>query len=140
MLSGEYIHTLDAKNRLFIPAKHREELGSVFVVVRSIRGNCLKVFSMSEWEKFVAPIKALPRKTSEDTLRFLNRNAAQVSPDSQGRILLPPGLVEHAQIVRGAVVVGCGDYSEIWSEELYARQIEEEDQEAIRLALEECGL
>lgn len=140
MLSGEYIHTLDAKNRLFIPAKHREELGSVFVVVRSIRGNCLKVFSMSEWEKFVAPIKALPRKTSEDTLRFLNRNAAQVSPDSQGRILLPPGLVEHAQIVKGAVVVGCGDYSEIWSEELYARQIEEEDQEAIRLALEECGL
>lgn len=140
MLSGEYIHTLDAKNRLFIPAKHREELGSVFVVVRSIRGNCLKVFSMSEWEKFVAPIKALPRKTSEDTLRFLNRNAAQVSPDSQGRILLPSGLVEHAQITKGAVVVGCGDYSEIWSEELYAKQIEDEDQEAIRIALEECGL
>ena len=140
MLSGEYTHTLDAKNRLFIPAKHREELGSVFVVVRSIRGNCLKVFSMTEWEKFVAPIKALPRKTSEDTLRFLNRNAAQVSPDSQGRILLPVGLVEHAQITKGAVVVGCGDYSEIWSEELYAKQIEEEDQEAIRIALEECGL
>ena len=140
MLSGEFNHSLDAKNRMFIPAKHREALGSSFMVVRSIRGNCIKVYSMEEWENFLTPIKQLPRKTAEDTFRFLHRNAAQVTPDSQGRILLPQGLVDHAQIVKGAVVVGCGDYAEIWSEELYAATVEAEDQEAIREALEACGL
>ncbi len=140
MLSGEFKHTLDPKNRLFIPSKHRDELGLSFVVVRSIRGNCLKVFSMTEWEKYIAPIKELPRKISEDTLRYLNRNATQAVPDAQGRIVLPAGLVEHAQITKGAVIVGCGDYAEIWSEELYDKTVEEEDKEAIREALEACGL
>ncbi len=140
MLSGEYNHSVDAKNRMFIPAKYREELGSVFVIFRSIRDNYIKMMSMNEWENFVAPIKALPRKTSEDTLRFLNRNASQVTPDSQGRILIPASLLAHAQITKDAVVVGCGDYAEIWSAELYNVSVENEDQDAIRAALEECGL
>lgn len=140
MLSGEYKHTLDAKNRIFIPAKHREELGAKFVVARNIRGNYLRVYSEPEWEKFIEPIKKLDRKLCEDTLRFLNRNAESVSPDAQGRIVLPQGLVEHAKIIKGAVIVGCGSYDEIWAEELYSEAIENEDQEAIRAALEACGL
>ena len=140
MFTGEHYHTLDSKNRIAMPAKLREELGESFMIARSIRGNCIKVYSMEEWENFLTPIKQLPRKTAEDTFRFLHRNAAQVTPDSQGRILLPQGLVDHAQIVKGAVVVGCGDYAEIWSEELYAATVEAEDQEAIREALEACGL
>lgn len=140
MFTGEFEHTLDSKNRIFIPAKHREELGENFIVVRSIRGKCIKVYSMTEWENFLEPIKALPRKTSEETLRFLHRNAAQVSPDSQGRILLPAGLVEYAEIRKTAFVVGCGSYAEIWSKENYNITVDEEDQEAIKLALEEVGL
>ena len=140
MFTGEFNHTLDSKNRLFIPAKHREELGEDFMVVRSIRENCIKVYSLAEWENFLKPIMELPRKTGEATLRFLHRNAAKVSPDSQGRILLPSGLIEYAQITKGAVVVGCGNYAEIWSEENYNEAVEAEDQEAIKLALEEAGL
>ena len=140
MFTGEFNHTLDSKNRLFIPAKHREELGETFMVVRSIRENCIKVYSLEEWDAFLKPIMELPRKTSEVTLRFLHRNAAQVSPDSQGRILLPTGLVEYAQIGKNAVVVGCGSYAEIWAEENYNKAVDDEDQEAIKLALEEAGL
>ena len=140
MLFGEFNHSIDAKNRMFIPAKYREELGATFVIFRSIRDNYIKVMSMNEWENFVAPIKALPRKNSEETLRYLNRNAAQVSPDAQGRILIPQGLIDHAQILKNAVVVGCGDYAEIWAEELYNTSVEAEDQSAIRDALEACGL
>ncbi len=140
MLSGEYNHSIDSKNRMFIPAKYREELGGVFVIFRSIRDNYLKMMSMNEWENYVAPIKALPRKTSEEALRYLNRTAAQVSPDSQGRILIPTALLECAQIQKDAVVVGCGDYAEIWAAEIYNKVVEEEDQEAIRAALEACGL
>ena len=140
MLSGEFNHAIDPKNRLFIPAKHREELGETFMVVRSIRENCIKVYSMEEWDNFLKPIMELPRKTSEATLRFLHRNATQVTPDSQGRILLSAGLVEHAQIIKNAVVVGCGSYAEIWSEENYLASVESEDIDALRAALEEAGL
>ena len=95
---------------------------------------------MAEWDNFLKPIMELPRKTSEATLRFLHRNASQVTPDSQGRILLPTGLVEHAEIKKNAVIVGCGSYAEIWSEENYNKSIEAEDIDAIRMALEEAGL
>ncbi len=140
MLSGEFRHSLDPKNRLFIPAKHREELGETFMVARSIRDECLKVYSMSEWEKYIEPILKMDRKDSEIILRTLHRNAAQVSPDSQGRILLPTSLIEHAKITKGAVVVGCGNYDEIWAEEVYAENVENEDLEGMRAVLESFGL
>ena len=140
MLSGEFRHCLDPKNRLFIPAKHREELGETFMVVRSIRENCLQVYSSEEWESYIAPIRKMERKDSEKILRMLHRNAAQVSPDTQGRIVLPPSLIQHASIVKGAVVVGCGAYAEIWAEEVYDSKLEEEDLDDIRATLESFGL
>ena len=141
MLSGEFNHTLDPKKRLFIPAKHREELGESFMISRSIRDNCLKVYSLAEWESYVDAIRnKMDKKDSEKALRYLHRTAAQVSPDAQGRIVLPSSLIEHAKIVKGAVVVGCGTYAEIWEEEEYIRAVEEEDDDDIRASLEAFGL
>ncbi len=140
MLSGEFKHTLDPKKRLFIPAKHREELGESFMIARSIRDNCLKVYSMSEWDKYIEPILKMDRKDSEVILRTLHRNAAQVTPDAQGRIVLPVSLIEHAKINKGAVVVGCGTYAEIWSEEEYFANVEGENFEEIRATHEMFGL
>lgn len=140
MLSGEFKHAVDPKKRLFIPAKHREELGESFMIARSIRDNCLKVYSMTEWEKYIEPILRMDRKDSELILRTLHRNAVQVSPDAQGRIILPVALMEHANITKGAVVVGCGTYAEIWSEEEYSLTVEEENLEDIRATLESFGL
>ena len=140
MLSGEFKHTLDPKKRLFIPAKHREELGESFMVARSIRDNCLKVYSMEEWDKYIEPILKMDRKDSEVILRTLHRNAAQVSPDAQGRIILPVSLIEHAKIVKGAVVVGCGTYAEIWAEEEYELTLESENLDDIKSVLESFGL
>ena len=57
MLTGEYRHSVDPKNRLFIPAKHREELGPSFMIVKDVRGPRLKVFSMEAWEAYIAPIR-----------------------------------------------------------------------------------
>jgi MraZ protein len=140
MLSGEFRHSIDPKNRLFIPAKHREELGDTFMVVRSIRENCLQVYSSEEWESYIAPIRKMERRDSERILRTLHRNAAQVSPDSQGRIVLPVSLIEHAKIVKGAVVVGCGTYAEIWSEELYSAMKQNVDLTKLIDELEALGL
>ena len=126
MLSGEFRHCLDPKNRLFIPAKHREELGETFMVVRSIRDNCLQVYSSAEWESYIAPIRKMERKDSEIILRTLHRNAAQVSPDSQGRIVLSANLMEYAGITKNAVIVGCVNTAEVWADENDQAAIEEE--------------
>lgn len=140
MLSGEFKHNIDTKNRLFIPAKHREELGETFMVAKSVRENCLKVYSLEEWERYIEPIVKMERKNSEAILRALHRNAAQVSPDAQGRIVLPVALISYAEIEKGAVVVGCGKYAEIWSEEAYEAMVGGEDMADMKELLESYGL
>ena len=140
MLSGEYKHGLDAKNRLFIPSKHREELGESFVVAKSIREKCLRVYSMKEWEAYIRPIEGLDGKDKERIVRALSRNAAQVVPDSQGRVVLTPDLIKYAEIDKNAYIVGCGRYSEIWAEANYEAMIAEEDLSDMRELLESYGL
>lgn len=140
MLGGEYNHSMDAKNRIFIPAKMREELGSEFVIAKSIREKCLKIYSKENWEAYVAPLMEQSRKLSEKVIRFLHTSMTQVSPDAQGRVVLPPELAGFAEINRGVVVVGCYRYAEIWSEENYRKMKEEEDIEALREELESLGL
>ena len=140
MFTGEYEHIVDSKNRIFVPVKFREELGETFIVARDIRKSILKVCSLVEWERYLAPIKAQERRIAEEALRYLHRNAAQVSPDSQGRILIPASLLGYAEIEREAIFVGCSDYCEIWSAEKYKAEVSAEDPEDIREKLERLGL
>lgn len=140
MFTGEFEHNVDSKNRIFVPAKFREELGESFMVVRDIRGPVLKLYSHEGWQEYLAPIKAQERRIAERALRYLHRNAAQVSPDSQGRIVLPASLLEYAEIEKEAVVVGCSDYCEMWSLKNYRAEIESEDADEIRAELERLGL
>ena len=98
MFTGEYTHSVDAKKRIFVPARFREELGETFVVARDIRGEILKVFSLEGWQNYIAPIMNQERKLSEKAMRYLHRNALQVSPDVQGRILLTKELLDYAKI------------------------------------------
>lgn len=140
MFTGEFEHSIDSKKRIFVPAKFREELGETFMVVRDIRGPILKMYSLEAWQEYLAPIKAQERKIAEKALRYLHRNAAQVSPDTQGRIVLTSSLLAYAEIEKEAMVVGCSDYCEIWSLENYRAEIESEDAEEIRDELERLGL
>ena len=127
MLSGDFKHVLDSKNRIFIPAGFRDDLGEAFIVTRSFRGNFLCFYSRKAWEEYIAPLKAAPRKTSEDTLRFLYRTAAEVTPDAQGRILLPKELINYAGITKNIVFVGVGNRIEIWAEEIWDKENSDDD-------------
>ena len=140
MFTGEYEHSVDSKNRIFVPAKFRDELGESFIVSRDMRGARLKIFSLAGWEAYIAPIKEQERKISEKALRYLHRNAVQVSPDSQGRIVLTRELLAYAEIEKNAVVVGCSDYAEIWSAENWRTELGGESAEEIRAELERFGL
>ncbi|MBQ9802789.1 MAG: hypothetical protein IJW51_06950 [Clostridia bacterium] len=148
MLFGEYRHSLDAKNRVSVPAKLRDELGENFVIARSLRGKCLRFYSAAAWEEYVKPIKEMARKNSEDIFWYLYHDAAQVTPDSLGRVLIPNSLLEFAGVAlkaeegatRTLAIVGCGDFGEIWLEQNYDARVASIDLDAIRRALEESGL
>ena len=140
MFTGEFEHSVDSKNRIFVPAKFRDELGESFIVSRDLRGARLKIFSLEGWQDYIAPILEQERKISEKAMRYLHRNAVQVSPDSQGRILLTRELLAYAEIEKSAVIVGCSTYAEIWSIENWKAELESESTEDIRLELERFGL
>ncbi len=131
MLTGEYRHSIDPKNRLFIPAKQREELGSSFMIVRDLRGPRLRIYSLEEWEAFIAPIRQQKRAVAEPTMRFLHRDAILAEPDSQGRVVLTPALVKYAEITKEVAIVGCGDFAEIWAAESYEAEMANEDPAAL---------
>lgn len=115
---GEYQHTLDAKGRLIIPAKFREELGQGAVLTRGL-DNCLFLFPAPEWESLETKLKTLPLTKSDarQFVRFLFSGATECEIDKQGRISIPPNLREFAVINKDAVVIGVSSRIEIWSTE-----------------------
>ena len=105
MFVGEYKHTIDEKNRIFIPSRLRSELGERFMVTKGF-DRCLFVFPMAKWEAFAAKIAALPMvKNRRERLYFFS-NAAECTLDSQGRVTVSPLLKEFAGIVKDVTVVG----------------------------------
>ncbi len=99
MLMGEYEHSVDAKGRLFVPAKLRSELGKTFVITKGVDG-CIDVYPMDAWDRLQQSFaqQTLPKKKARDVSRFLFGNSMEVEPDKQGRILLPQTLRKFAQI------------------------------------------
>lgn len=126
MFMGEYRHSLDAKNRMIIPAKFRDELGNTFVVTKGLDG-CLTVYTSSQWTKIIEQLEKLPttKKEARQYVRYLTSKASECELDGQGRIQLPQVLVSAADIKKKCVVVGAADHVEIWSEERWNAYEEE---------------
>lgn len=99
MLIGEYEHSLDAKGRLIMPAKLRDDMGEKFILTTGLDG-CLFGFSMSEWEKFEDKLKALPitNKNARNFVRFFLSGATECELDKQGRFLIAGKLREVAKL------------------------------------------
>jgi len=114
-MTGVYRHTMDAKGRLFIPSKLREELGDVFYVTLSME-KCLTAYSEDSWGRFMEKIKAMPR-VKQIKMRPLFSHAAKCELDTQGRILLPQALRDFAGITKNVAVVGAGECAEFWDED-----------------------
>ena len=140
MLCGTYHYNIDPKGRLNFPAKLREDLGSSFMLTCSVVDCCLVVYSMSEWEKLVAKVESLPMGKSRAVRRRLFANAQEVSPDKQGRILIPQELMTYAHLSKEATVLGISNYCEIWDDGLLEQQMNENDQQMLAETVEELGL
>ena len=91
-MTGTYEHSIDAKGRLFIPAKLREELGVSFYLAMGI-DTCLAIYPQATWDKFTEKFASLPM-TQSKVMRPLFANAVKCELDSQGRIVIPQKLRE----------------------------------------------
>ena len=117
-MTGTYEHTIDAKGRIFIPSRLREELGDVFHVTISSE-KCLSAYSNESWERITEKTKAMP-KAKQAKIRPLFSHAAKCELDGQGRILLTQKLRDFAGLDKNVTVVGAGECVEFWDSDTWA--------------------
>ena len=121
MFSGESVHTLDPKHRVFVPKRFQEALGrdaegqQMAILTRGFE-QCLFLFSEQGFAKVLERLQTQP--FGGETLRKMQRLFfANVHPsllDGSGRLLLPEKLRRYAGIEREVVMVGVADRAEIW--------------------------
>ncbi len=144
MLIGEYIHAIDEKNRVSLPAKFRKELGKKVIIAPGL-DKCLFVFTLNEWEKVSERLSSSETDLSflsadkRSFNRFMFGRAAEAEVDSIGRILIPDFLKEKAGLTDKAAVVGVKDRVEIWNHKQWLTYREKAEREADQLAEKLAG-
>ena len=139
-VKGEYKHSIDAKGRLAMPAKLREELGERFTVTKGLDG-CLSVYPEKEWEALEDRIRGLGNgEKARRVKRYYFANAFDAQLDAQGRILIPPALRDHAGLVKEVSILGSDPYVEIWDTEAWRRECAKMSNDEIAQAMEKLGI
>jgi MraZ protein len=122
MLRGATKVTLDAKGRLAIPVRYRDQLmtrAEGRLVGTVDRDYCLLIYPLPDWEEIERKLTRLPalNKQSRRLQRLMLGHATEFEMDSHGRILLTRELREFAGLDRQAMLIGQGNKFELWSEE-----------------------
>ena len=141
MLIGEYEHTLDAKGRLIMPSKLREDIGEKFIITKGLDG-CLFAFSIEEWKKFEEKLRTLPisNKDARNFSRFFFAGAIDCEIDKQGRFLISSNLREFAGLEKEVIIVGMDARLEIWSKEKWIKFDEDISADEIAEKMEMLGI
>ncbi len=123
MFLGEFRHSVDEKGRLTVPARYRQLLAGGGYVTQGLDQNVMV------WQKeaFEAVARKLTQQSFTDPVvrefsRIFMASAQGVEPDGSGRILVPGFLREKQGLEGETVVIGMGDYFEIWSPAAWAAQ------------------
>lgn len=139
-LCGTYKHTIDKKNRMFLPAKIRANIGEKFIVAKSLSAKCIALYPEEVWQEFEDALKALPKVTGEPIRRKVFSAMEEITPDEKGRILLPQELCEYAELDKNIVVIGVDDHAEVWSEANRALETEKENSPELLAQIAALGL
>ncbi|MGO2638479.1 division/cell wall cluster transcriptional repressor MraZ [Enterococcus viikkiensis] len=117
MFMGEFQHNIDAKGRLIVPSKLREQLGEKFVVTRGMDG-CLFGYPLVEWNHLETKLNEMPlsKKDARAFVRFFYSAATECEIDKQGRINIPVSLRNHALLEKECVIIGVANRIEIWDQ------------------------
>ena len=140
---GKYPAKLDDKNRLFVPAKLRSELGEAFFVTLGVNcgHRCLTAYTAPDWQTLQDNYNALPISQRGAATSLIFINAAECTPDKQFRFMLTQNLLDYAGICRDVVIVGRAGQAEIWDAGEYAAfEAENLTPEKLLASLEAIGL
>ena len=139
MLIGEYIHTIDEKNRMSLPVKFRKEMGKKIIITPGL-GQCLFIFTLKEWAKVSKRLSSSDSDLSflkadqRSFNRFMFGRAAEVELDTIGRILIPDVLKDRIKLKDKAVIVGVQDRVEIWNDKTWSENKDVVEKQAAQLA------
>jgi MraZ protein len=139
---GLYEYTLDAKNRLTIPAKFRAALSGGVILAKSLE-TCVSIWTVDGWEQFTE--KAIGSRDpfspeARDLQRYFHAGSFDAQLDSAGRIMLPPPLIRSAQLRKEVTVVGNYTTIEVWDRETwqeYERDVDASAPETARRLAEQ---
>jgi len=139
MLIGEYIHTIDEKNRVSMPVKFRKEMGKKIIITPGL-DSCLFIFTIKEWAKVSKKLSdsgadlSFLKADQRSFNRYMFGRAAEVEIDSIGRILIPDFLKERIGLKDKAAIIGVEDRVEVWNERAWSQQKEIVEKQAEQLA------
>lgn len=123
MLIGSYRHSIDAKKRMRIPSKFKNELGTDCIITKGNNKN-LFIFSQEQFSGLYEKMVNLPlfdEEAQKPVRKFLS-SAFEAEEDGQGRVLLSKELIAFAGITKNIVFVGVGNRVEIWAEEVWDKE------------------
>lgn len=131
MFRGIHSINMDAKGRMSVPARFRDQLlsvcgGQVVVTIDPNTKN-LALYPLPRWEEIQAKIEALPsiNPQARRLQQLFIGHASDLDMDGNGRILLPPMLRRYAELEKGLVLLGQGQKIEIWAEALWETRFED---------------
>jgi MraZ protein len=121
---GTFDYTLDAKNRLTVPAKFRTALADGVVLAKGVEA-CVELWRRDDFGAYTAAVLGGRNPLSPEARqlkRFLSANAVDAELDSAGRVGVPDFLREHARLGKDVVVAGADDRLEIWDRAAWGEQ------------------
>ena len=138
MFTGMSFQNLDAKGRVILSQKFREELGESFFVTSGFNKDfrCIQIMSAEQFDRLRTQIRALPADKALQLQYVLISPATEVSANSQGRVQIPQALRESAKLSKELVVLGMDTRVEVWDKETYDRFMDKQMQESFQDALE----
>lgn len=133
---GSYTYQLDDKGRVSLPAAFRREAPDQRFVLIQAYAPSLALYPESEWREVQVRLKDLMRHQPEARMWVLSvmAQAVEVSPDSQGRILIPGRLQEAAELNGQVLLVGAIDKIEIWDPARFEAAMAESAEEYAKFA------
>ncbi len=130
MFTGHFLNTLDGKGRVSVPSQFRQVLSSKninSIIIVNHFDNCLYAYTPESWRELLDVVSKLPQSKKEVKRyqRFVISSAVECQLDKSGRILIPQKHREYAQIDKEVLFAGVGTRFEIWSKELWDKELEE---------------
>jgi MraZ protein len=122
MFIGQFSHNIDDKNRITIPSKFREKLGYNAVMTIGF-DQCISIYTEAEWNNLQEKLLTLNTNSMDARkhIRMLAGSASECSADAQGRVIIPPNLIDRAKISKEVILVGNLNHIEIWSKQIWEK-------------------